>query len=174
MEGVRAHSVGHAEGVVWRELCQHLQRMTSKTLQLAHGQSCSNFFPSNCLVQCGLGSIPRPESAIWWSNKIKTNNTQANNKSFIKTVKGNHVAFLFGCNVNATEELAALMTMHSSCSRQSLNGGCITWMCCIGESCRDLCILWKEEPWINHEKWSESMSPLQQFYSHPGYSYYYK
>lgn len=42
MAGVRAHSVGHAEGVAVRDLCQHLQHMGSKTLQLAHRQSYSN------------------------------------------------------------------------------------------------------------------------------------
>lgn len=81
--------------------------------------------------------------------------------------------FLFWHDGNAG---AGMMTIHSSFYNQIPNGGQIVWMYIIDESCRGFMNATKdlEEPWINHETWSEWMTPLQQFNSHQDYCDNYK
>lgn len=110
-------SVGHAEGVAGRQF-QHLQDTGSKTLQLAHRQSRSSslLIKSYCAARTGPGhSAPKPYS------HQRTTQQQ--------------VFSLLGPS-NATKELAAVMTIHSSFSCQIPNGGCIIWIYIIGDSRR--------------------------------------
>lgn len=96
MAGVRAHTVWGTQRGWQGDLCQHLQHMGSKTLQLAHRESCSNSLhhqtvlcnadqsPFNTLeVQCGGQNISKPS----WH----THNRTIEAAFFIKAVKVNHV-----------------------------------------------------------------------------------
>lgn len=73
MAGVRAQSVWGMQRGWYGETCANTSsRWDQRHCSWHTDRAAAILFPSNCLVQCGLGSIQRPESAIWWSNKIKT------------------------------------------------------------------------------------------------------